>query len=152
MSVSFWDGGKKVSPPITKAEDPVIASGTPLRGVSPRSFFRNFMVGEKHEGEVLHHVNYEVVMPFPEEIHQKFSGYSRSKHRKMIYQWCKMNSPYYLWLHKQANQLRKNHPEIKESRKDFVKRIKRKTGYKIRVWDKRSKKENLRIIAKWINN
>ena len=109
MVVTYWKGGNVVSPPEKKAEKPVItASGKLHRGLLPRTSFFHAQVGILKEGEVLHHVNNEVTMPLPKDVHQKFSGYSRNKHRRLIFLWCTMNSPYYLWLHKEANKMRGN--------------------------------------------
>ena len=145
MSVSYWDGGKEVSPPTTKAKEPVIASGILQTQYRPRSFLDNILVGNIKEGEVKHHINNDVVIPIPKEIHQQFSGYSRTKHRKLIEQWAKMNSLYYYSLIQEAKKVNR-----KGIRRKWVQDMKKSGVYKIRKWDKRSKKENLMIIAKWV--
>lgn len=43
------------------------------------------------EGEEGHHVTDEYVIGIPAEVHKRFSGYSRRKHRALVLQWLKVN-------------------------------------------------------------
>ena len=43
------------------------------------------------EGEVGHHMTDEYVIGIPEDVHIRFSGYGRKKHRALILKWLKNN-------------------------------------------------------------
>jgi hypothetical protein len=39
--------------------------------------------------EVGHHITNKFVLGIPAEVHQRFGGYSRENHRKLILEWLK---------------------------------------------------------------
>jgi len=42
-------------------------------------------------GEVGHHVTDEYVIGIPSEVHRRFGGYERERHRALVLQWLKVN-------------------------------------------------------------
>lgn len=45
------------------------------------------------EGFVSHHIDNVVTVPVPKDIHEKLSGHSRKKHRKLVLEWIYENDP-----------------------------------------------------------
>lgn len=73
---SNWRGGMKMAR---------------ARSRSKRRYLGYTYIYPVKEGECGHHFTNEYVGGIPEEVHQRFSGYGRKKHRTLVLLWLKAN-------------------------------------------------------------